>query len=106
MIEEIGERKWLWENLEDAGFSTKVNHAVTGCTDERSGRRLMFSAGGFAGRGIVRSRYERWNELGDVSLDLLQFDVGMLMCYNKLYIMVKKKMFIKSISMLIIFLLL
>ena len=76
MIEETGERRWLWEKLEDTGFPERVNHAVAGCTEKGSDRRLMFSIGGFNGRGIVRNKYERWNDLGDVPLDVLQFDVG------------------------------
>ena len=64
-----------WSEWEDCGFPNRVNHATTANTDKQ-GRRRVYAMGGFAGRGRAIAGGERWNELGDVDLDVLELDVG------------------------------
>ena len=64
-----------WSEWEDCGFPDRVNHATTAYTDEK-GRRRIYAMGGFAGRGRAVSGEERWNDLGEVALDVLELDVG------------------------------
>ena len=64
-----------WSEWEDCGFPDRVNHATTALTDS-NGRRRVYAMGGFAGRGHAVSGEERWNDLGEVALDVLELDVG------------------------------
>ena len=67
--------RMTWSEWEDCGFPNRVNHATTAYTDKQ-GRRRVYTMGGFAGRGRAVAGEERWNDLGDVDLDVLELDVG------------------------------
>ena len=67
-------RRFVWTQWEDSGFLERVNHSVTSCNED--GDRSMFAIAGFQGRGKPIGGTERWNDLGDTPLDILQLDVG------------------------------
>lgn len=68
-------RRFLWTKWEGNGFPERVNHAVTSCNVD--GHRYMYAFGGFRGRGTVFvTGHEMWNDLGEVPMDVIQFDLG------------------------------
>ena len=67
--------RMTWSEWEDCGFPDRVNHATTAYTDKK-GRRRVYTMGGFAGRGHAIAGEERWNDLGEVDLDVFELDVG------------------------------